>query len=178
MITQSNDKIWKGIQWPGFSIVLPIKVFSSFLAMPGVHFWCIHAKGKQTREMDTALSNNAVLVFCGFLTRCFVICQFFLRYCGIGYPLMSLSLMITIICIVVQCSSLPLRTVRVILSRTTSSGQHSDMWQSVLDYWFSSGDPSKWFRGGPQVDKEIKEKFGSLVSYFLLSYSLINLKKS
>ena len=128
--------------------------------------WCIHAKGKQTREMDTALSKNAVSVFCGFLTRCFVICQFFLRYCGIGCPLMSLSLMITIICIVIQCSSLPLRTVRVILSRTTSSGQHSDMWQSVLDYWFSSGDRSKWFGGGPQVDEEIKEKFGSLVSQF------------
>ena len=52
------------------------------------------------------------------------------------------------------------------------SGQHSDMWQSVLDYWFSSGDSSKWFRGGPQVDEEIKEKFGSLVSH-LLSYTLI-----
>lgn len=59
--------------------------------------------------------------------------------------------------------SLPLRTVRVIISRNMSSGQHSDMWQSVLDYWFSSGDPSKWFGGGPQVDEEIKEKFGSLV---------------
>ena len=47
-----------------------------------------------------------------------------------------------------------------------SSGQHSDMWQSVLDYWFSSGDPRKWFGGGPQVDEEIKEKFGSLVSQF------------
>lgn len=47
-----------------------------------------------------------------------------------------------------------------------SSGQHSDMWQSVLDYWFSSGDPSKWFGGGPQVDEEIKDKFGSLVSQF------------
>ena len=74
--------------------------------------------------------------------------------------------MITIISIVSQRSSLPLYTVGVIISRTMSSGQHSDMWQSVLDYWFSSGDPSKWFRGGAQVDKEIKEKFGSLVSQF------------
>lgn len=74
--------------------------------------------------------------------------------------------MITVICIVIQCSSLPLRTVRVIISRNMSSGQHSDMWQSVLDYWFSAGDPSKWFGGGPQVDEEIKEKFGSLVSQF------------
>ena len=31
-------------------------VFSRFLAMFEVDFWCIHAKGKQTREMDTALS--------------------------------------------------------------------------------------------------------------------------
>ena len=80
------------------------------------------------------------------------------------------------ISIVIQRSSLPLHTVGVIISRTMSSGQHSDMWQSVLDYWFSSGDPSKWFRGGPQVDKEIKEKFGSLVSQFstlLLSLKLL-----
>lgn len=74
--------------------------------------------------------------------------------------------MITMMCIVIQCSSLPLRTVRVIISRNMSSGQHSDMWLSVLDYWFSAGDPSKWFGGGPQVDEEIKEKFGSLVSQF------------
>ena len=47
---------WKGIQWPGSSIVLLIKVFSRFLAMFEVDFWCIHAKDKQTREMDTALS--------------------------------------------------------------------------------------------------------------------------
>ena len=83
--------------------------------------------------------------------------------------------MITEICtciVIPRRKRSPLYTVGVIISRTMCSGQHSDMWQSVLDYWFSSGDSSKWFRGGPQVDEEIKEKFGSLVSH-LLSYTLI-----
>ena len=39
-------------------IVVPIKVFSRFLAMSEVDFWCINAWGKQTREMDTALSKS------------------------------------------------------------------------------------------------------------------------
>ena len=49
---------WKGMQWPGFSIVLPIKVFSPFVAMSEVDFWCIHTWGKQTREMDIVLSKR------------------------------------------------------------------------------------------------------------------------
>ena len=48
----------KGMQWPGFSIVLPIKVFSRFVAMSEVDFRCIHAWGKQTREMEIALSKR------------------------------------------------------------------------------------------------------------------------
>ena len=44
------------MQWPGFSIVLPIKVFSRFVAMSEVDFRCMHAWGKQTREMEIALS--------------------------------------------------------------------------------------------------------------------------
>ena len=34
---------------------------------------------------------NAVSIFRQFFTRYFGICQFFLRYCGIGYPPMSPS---------------------------------------------------------------------------------------
>ena len=42
--------------------------------------------------MDTAWPIiNAVSVFPRFLTWYFGICQFFLRYCGIGQPLMSPS---------------------------------------------------------------------------------------
>ena len=40
--------------WPGFSVVVLIKVFSRFLAKSEVDFWCIHAWGKQTRQIDTA----------------------------------------------------------------------------------------------------------------------------
>ena len=42
--------------------------------------------------------------------------------------------------------------------------QTSNEWQNVLDYWFGPGAQSKWFRGGPQVDEEIREKFGFMVS--------------
>ena len=51
-----------------------------------------------------------------------------------------------------------------IISRSLSSGDSSDQWKSVLDYWFSPGAEKKWFQGGPQVDKEIREQFGSMVS--------------
>ena len=54
-----TDSLFTGYDEIGrASIVLPIKVFSRFLAMSEVGFWCIHAKGKQTREMDTALSKR------------------------------------------------------------------------------------------------------------------------
>ena len=34
----------------------------------------------------------------------------------------------------------------------------------TVSYWFGGDEPTKkWFRGGPQVDAEIKEQFGSLV---------------
>ena len=47
---------------------------------------------KKTLEMDTAWPIiNAVSVFRRFSTRYFGICQFFLRCCGIGWPLMSPS---------------------------------------------------------------------------------------
>ena len=49
---------WKGMQWSGFSIVLPIKVLSRFVAMSEVDFWCIHTWCKQTRVMDIALSKR------------------------------------------------------------------------------------------------------------------------
>ena len=47
----SNDRAFR-------SSTVPIKVFLRFLAMSKVDFWCIHAKGKKTREMDTALSKR------------------------------------------------------------------------------------------------------------------------
>ena len=53
-----NDKIGRESNDRAFSIILPIKVSSRFLAIPGGDFWCIHVKGKQTREMDTALSKR------------------------------------------------------------------------------------------------------------------------
>ena len=53
-----DDEMGRASNDQGFSIVLPIKVFSRFLAMSEVDFWCIHAKGKQTRDMDTALSKR------------------------------------------------------------------------------------------------------------------------
>ena len=34
------------------------EVFTRFLAMAEVDFWCIHAWDKQTREMDTTLSKR------------------------------------------------------------------------------------------------------------------------
>lgn len=54
-------------------------------------------------------------------------------------------------------------TVRVI-SRSLCSGDTSDQWKNVLDYWFSPGAEKKWFHGGAQVDEEIRNKFGSMVS--------------
>ena len=50
-----NYKIGRASNDRAFSIILPIKVSSRFLAIPGGDFWCIHVKGKQAREMDTAL---------------------------------------------------------------------------------------------------------------------------
>ena len=46
----SNDRAFRSLYWS--------KVFSCVLAMSEVDFWCIHAWGKQTREMDTALSKR------------------------------------------------------------------------------------------------------------------------
>ena len=43
--------------------------------------------------MDTPII-NAILVFRPFSTRYFGICQFFVRYCGIGYHPMSPSIFI------------------------------------------------------------------------------------
>ena len=51
-----------------------------------------------------------------------------------------------------------------VLSRSLSSGDASDQWKNVLDYWFSPGADKKWFHGGQQVDEEIRQNFGSLVS--------------
>ena len=64
-----------------------------------------------------------------------------------------------------------INAVRVI-SRSQSSGDPSDKWKNVLDYWFSPAADKKWFHGGPQVDEEIRQKFGSLVSEIIL-YSVI-----
>ena len=57
MITQSMTKLEEH-PMTGLFDRLTIKVFLRFLAMSKVDFWCIHAKGKQTREMDTALSKR------------------------------------------------------------------------------------------------------------------------
>ncbi|XP_067038093.1 uncharacterized protein [Acropora muricata] len=51
---------------------------------------------------------------------------------------------------------------RLITSRNICSGHDSNVWQDVLDYWFAPGGEMKWFLGGPQVDKEIQEKFGAI----------------
>ena len=53
-----NDKIGRASNDQAFSIILPIKVSSCFLSIPGGYFWCSHVEGKQTREMDTALSKR------------------------------------------------------------------------------------------------------------------------
>ena len=53
----------------------------------------------------------------------------------------------------------------LITSRDICSGHDLNVWQDVLDYWFEPGGEMKWFQGGPQVAKEIQEKFGAIVSY-------------
>lgn len=55
--------------------------------------------------------------------------------------------------------------VRGVISRTLCSGDSSNEWQNVLDYWFGPGAQNKWFHGGPQVDEEIRQKFGFMVSF-------------
>ena len=62
------------------------EVFSRFLVMAEVDFSCIHAWGKQRREMDTTSSKpDRSLMWYQY----FGICQLFLQYCSIGYPPMS-----------------------------------------------------------------------------------------
>ena len=56
--------------------------------------------------------------------------------------------------------------VRMIISRSLCSGGSSNEWQNVLDYWFGPGAQSKWCNAGPQVDEEIRKKFGFMVSVF------------
>ena len=63
------------------------EVLSRFLMMAEVDFWCIHAWGKQTREMDTTLSSKPDRSLMWY--QYFGICQLFLQYCSIGYPPMS-----------------------------------------------------------------------------------------
>ena len=65
------------------------KVFSCFLPMSKVDFWCIHAwGGKLARWIQLSVKRdpswNSVSVFGRFWTRYFGIFQFFLRYCGIS----------------------------------------------------------------------------------------------
>ncbi|PFX17995.1 uncharacterized protein LOC111340120 [Stylophora pistillata] len=50
-----------------------------------------------------------------------------------------------------------------VITRSLCSGNGSDNWKNVLDYWFSPGAEKKWFHGGTQVDEEIRQKFSSLV---------------
>ena len=52
------DEIGKASNDRAFPSILPIKVFSRFIAMPEFDFWCIHAWGKQTREMIQLLSKR------------------------------------------------------------------------------------------------------------------------
>ena len=61
------------------------EIFTRFLAKAEVDVWCIHAWDKKKKDI------NAVSVFCPCWTRYFGICQFSLRYCGIGYPPMPPS---------------------------------------------------------------------------------------
>ena len=51
-----------------------------------------------------------------------------------------------------------------VITRSLCSGNDSDHWKNVLEYWFSPGAEKKWFHGGAQVDEEIRQKFSSLVS--------------
>ena len=72
---------WKGIQWPCFSIVLPIKVFSRFLAMS---------------EVDSgAYMLNAVSVFRRFWHGISVIANFSYGIVVLGTPQCPPSLKIT-----------------------------------------------------------------------------------
>lgn len=36
--------------------------------------------------------------------------------------------------------------------------------QPILDFWFSEGMSKRWFSGGPELDEEIRSKFGRLVA--------------
>jgi len=51
----------------------------------------------------------------------------------------------------------------MIISRSLCSRGSSNEWQNVLDYWFGPGAQSKWCNAGPQVDEEIRKKFGFMV---------------
>lgn len=57
------------------------------------------------------------------------------------------------------------------ISRSLCSGDITDKWKNVLEYWFSPGAEKKWFHGGPQVDEETRQKFGSMASEMLLKFS-------
>ena len=75
----SNYWAFQSLFW---SIIF--EVFSRFLLTAEVDFWCIHAWGKQTREMDkTSSKPDRSLMWYQY----FGICQLFLQYCTIGYPL-------------------------------------------------------------------------------------------
>ena len=58
-----------------------------------------------------------------------------------------------------------------VISRSICSGNITDQWKNVLEYWFSPGAEEKWFHGGPEVDEEIRQKFGSMASEILLKFS-------
>ena len=50
------DKIGRASKDRAFRLLYRSRSSSRFLTMSEVDFWCIHAWGKQTREMESALS--------------------------------------------------------------------------------------------------------------------------
>ena len=94
---------------------------------------------------------NAVSVFPRFLTRYFGICLFFLRYCGIGYPLMSPSLSghsfwnseRPAVTLLKQDSRVELSaTLRRVIK--PSSSWHFKLWPSAFSPFHSAQDRQFW----------------------------------
>ena len=78
------------IQWPGFSIVVPIKVFSRFLAMPEVDFWYMLELNKHARWIQLWLKTwpitNVVSVFRRFWLGISIFANFSYCIAVLGTP--------------------------------------------------------------------------------------------
>ena len=78
------------IQWPGFSIVVRIKVFSRFLAMPEVDFWHMLELNKHARWIQLWLKTwpitNVVSVFRRFWLGISIFANFSYCIAVLGTP--------------------------------------------------------------------------------------------